>query len=107
MDERHKDFIQKILLEYLNNPQYLCYPETDDSDSDYEPDDGEESEEDYEDSEEEPETDLSHLDRSNIITRGLYQQERDPYYSPPGPLVVETVKVNTETGERDPNLEYD
>ena len=56
MDPRHKDFVQKILLEYLNNPQYLCYPETDDSDSDYEPDDCESSEDDYEDSEEDPET---------------------------------------------------
>ena len=99
MDPRHKDFVQKILLEYLNNPQYLCYPETDDSDSDYEPDDCESSEDDYEDSEEDPETDLTHLEPRNIITRGLYSQEQYPYHCPPGRLVLETVKINTETGE--------
>ena len=45
------------------------------------------------------ETDLTHLDPRNIITRGLYKQEQDPYHCPPGRLVVETVKINTETGE--------
>ena len=66
MDERHKEFIRKILLEYMNHPQYLCYPETDDSDSDFEPDSDESSDEDFEDSDEEPEEDLTHPARETL-----------------------------------------
>ena len=46
-----------------------------------------------------------HLSQSAFVLECF--EERDPYYSPPGPLVVETVKLNAETGESDPNLDYD
>lgn len=89
MDPRH-DYVQKILLEYIN------FPDTDDSDSDFDPDEYESTDSDegeFDDSEEEPETDLSHLDPANIITNGLYPHEKDPYHCPPGPLQVETVTM--------------
>ena len=60
-----KDFVQKIFLEYLN------YPDTDDSDSDFDPDEYEssdsETDDDFVDSDEEPETDLEHLNPENIL----------------------------------------
>ena len=61
MDSR-VELLQKILQELLQ------LPDTDSSDSDYEPDEYESSETD-EDSEGEPETDLTHIDLKNIVGR--------------------------------------
>ena len=56
------EFVQKLFLDTLN------FPESDDSDSDFDPDEYESSsEEEFIDSEEEPEIDLSHIDESNIL----------------------------------------
>ena len=66
-------YVQKIFLKYIN------YPETDDSDSDFEPDDYESSaseDDEFEDSEEDDEDDLDHLDPANVITGGLLPHER-------------------------------
>ena len=57
--ETRAELLQKILQELLQ------LPDTDSSDSDYEPSESETD--DYEDSEEEPETDLTHIDRKNIL----------------------------------------
>ena len=59
MDSR-VEFLQKTLQELLQ------FPDTDSSDSDYEPSESE-TDDDYEDSEEEPETDLTHIDPKNIL----------------------------------------
>ena len=61
---------------------YLHFRESDDdSDSDFDPDEYEssdsETDDDFEDSDEDEETDLTHLDTANIITGGLYPQERE------------------------------
>ena len=57
--ETRAELLQKILQELLQAP------ETDSSDSDYEPSESETD--DYEDSEEEVETDLTHIDPKNIL----------------------------------------
>ena len=63
MDSR-VEFLQKTLQELLQ------VPDTDSSDSDFEPDDYESSaSETEEDSEGEPETDLTHIDLKNIVGR--------------------------------------
>ena len=59
MDAR-VEFLQKTIQERLQ------VPDTDSSDSDYEPSESE-TDDDYEDSEEEPETDLTHIDLKNIV----------------------------------------
>ena len=65
MDQRDTEFIQKIFLAHLH------FPDTDDSDSDFDPDEYESSDsytdDDFQDSEEEPEEDLSHIDPKNIL----------------------------------------
>ena len=58
--ESRVELLQKFLQEL---PQL---PDTDSSDSDYEPSESE-TDDDYEDSEEEPETDLTHIDPKNIL----------------------------------------
>ena len=60
--ESRVELLQKFLQEL---PQL---PDTDSSDSDYEPSESE-TDDDYEDSEEEPETDLTHIDLKNIVER--------------------------------------
>ena len=61
MDPRF-EFVQKLFLDTLN------FPESDDSDSDFDPGEYESSsEEEFVDSEEGPEIDLSHIDESNIL----------------------------------------
>ena len=61
MDPRF-EFVHKLFLDTLN------FPESDDSDSDFDPNEYESSsEEEFIDSEEEPEKDLSHIDESNIL----------------------------------------
>ena len=63
MDSR-VGFLQKTLQELLQ------FPDTDSSDSDFEPDEYESSaSETDEDSEGEPETDLTHIDLKNIVGR--------------------------------------
>ena len=63
MDSR-VEFLQKTLQELLQ------FPDTDSSDSDFEPDEYESSaSETDEDSEGEPETDLTHIDLKNIVGR--------------------------------------
>ena len=58
---------------------YLHFPESDeDSDSDFDPEEFEsETDDEFEDSAEEEETDLTHLDPTNVITAGLYPHERE------------------------------
>ena len=58
--ETRVELLQKILLSLLQAP------DTDSSDSDYDPSESE-SDDDYEDSEEEIETDLTHIDPKNIL----------------------------------------
>ena len=58
--ESRVELIKSILQELLQ------VPDTDSSDSDYEPSESE-TDDDYEDSEEEPETDLTHIDPKNIL----------------------------------------
>ena len=58
--ESRVELLQKFLQEL---PQL---PDTDSSDSDYEPSESE-TDDDYEDSEEEPEPDLTHIDPKNIL----------------------------------------
>ena len=60
--ESRVELIKSILQELLQ------VPDTDSSDSDYEPSESE-TDDDYEDSEEEPETDLTHIDLKNIVER--------------------------------------
>ena len=62
MDPRF-EFVQKLFLDTLN------FPESDDSDSDFDPDEYESSseEEEFSDSGEETEEDLSHIDENNIL----------------------------------------
>ena len=63
MDSR-VEFLQKTLQELLQ------FPDTDSSDSDFEPDEYESSaSETDEDSEGEPETNLTHIDLKNIVGR--------------------------------------
>ena len=57
--ETRDELLQKILQELRH------LPDTDSSDSDYEPSESETD--DYEDSEEEVETDLTHIDPKNIL----------------------------------------
>ena len=69
---------------------YLHFRESDDdSDSDFDPDEYEssdsETDDDFEDSDEEEETDLTHLDPANIITGGMFPQEREETPKPPNP----------------------
>ena len=58
--ESRVELLQKFLQEL---PQL---PDTDSSDSDYEPSESE-TDDDYEDSEEEIETDLTHIDPKNVL----------------------------------------
>ena len=60
--ESRVELIKSILQELLQ------VPDTDSSDSDFEPSESE-TDDDYEDSEEEPETDLTHIDLKNIVER--------------------------------------
>jgi len=73
---------------------YLHFPESDeDSDSDFDPEEFEsETDDEFEDSAEEEETDLTHLDPTNVITAGLYPHERER-------ARVNEVKRSTVSGE--------
>ena len=79
MDPKDYKFIQKIFLEQLH------FPETDDSDSDFNPDEYESSDsdtdDDFQDSEEEPEEDLTHIDPKNIL-QPFQPPDSDTIYKP-------------------------
>ena len=74
------EFIQKIFLAQLH------FPDTDDEDSDFDPDEYESSDsntdDDFQDSEEEPEEDLTHIDPENIL-QPFQPPDSDTIYNKP------------------------
>ena len=83
MDPKDYEFIQKIFLAQLH------FPETDDSDSDFDPDEYESSDsntdDDFQDSEEEPEEDLTHIDPKNIL-QPFQPPNSDTIYNKPATI---------------------
>ena len=65
MSQRELEVVQKLFADSLD------FPESDDSDSDFDPDeyesDDSDTDDDFEDSGEEPEQDLTHIDPRNIL----------------------------------------